>query len=260
MMSKLELALKSKGKSSTPTTTSLPIKNTSETSTKSSSTIVSSYGNISVGDKVQIREGAIDVTTGTIGTGLKKRYQEAGPMWATVTSINTAYKTRSKVLPDTVVKVQCSNDAGVVVWQVQPSDICPQIIKATKADVLTGSSSNFSNPKKLKDLREVAFVPEYFAAAEEVKSTNTAYAPDGESEEWYKGNSSTVLKSSKKLEDPVAIETAHISDSVFDNSRQAPQYKKIIGNTANSVYESEELFKTVELLPLYHSSLSPSGA
>ncbi|MCM1230752.1 MAG: hypothetical protein NC489_11510 [Ruminococcus flavefaciens] len=85
-----------------------------------------------VGDKVQIRNGGMDVTNG-LKAKSGKMYGEGGPLWATVVLIDNSWKTGSKFgLPSVVTKVRCSNQ-GTVVWQVQPGDIADNIIRGPNA-------------------------------------------------------------------------------------------------------------------------------
>lgn len=86
---------------------------------------------VCVGDKVQIVDGGMDVTNGLKAKG-GKMYGENGPLWATVVLIDENWKTGGKFgLPSTVTKVRCEADTGVIVWQVQPKDIAPNVIRKT---------------------------------------------------------------------------------------------------------------------------------
>lgn len=81
---------------------------------------------IQIGDRVQIKHGAIDVTNGRTAVA-GKSYGQGGPLWCTVEAIIDGWNTGSRYgLPSSVTKVRCSNN-GVVVWQVQPQDIAGQI-------------------------------------------------------------------------------------------------------------------------------------
>lgn len=85
-----------------------------------------------VGDKVQIRNGGMDVTNG-LKAKSGKMYGEGGPLWATVVLIDSSWRTGGKFgLPSTVTKVRCSNQ-GTVVWQVRPEDIADNIIRGPNA-------------------------------------------------------------------------------------------------------------------------------
>lgn len=86
-----------------------------------------------VGDKVQIINGGMDVTNGNCAK-YGKMYGENGPLWAEVVSIVDEWNTGGKYgLPSKVTKVRCSNN-GVVVWQVRPEDIAPNVIRASKPE------------------------------------------------------------------------------------------------------------------------------
>ena len=90
---------------------------------------------IYVGDKVQIVNGGIDVTNGNKAIS-GRYYGENGPLWATVDLIDENWNTGSRFgLPKIVTKVRCSNN-GIVVWQVRPEDIAPNIIRASKPETV----------------------------------------------------------------------------------------------------------------------------
>jgi len=86
---------------------------------------------VSVGDKVQIVDGGIDVTNG--GKARAGRlYGQGGPLWATVEKIVDGWNTGGRWgLPNSVTKVRCSNN-GVVVWQVQPQHIYKQVVQTSE--------------------------------------------------------------------------------------------------------------------------------
>lgn len=84
---------------------------------------------VNVGDRVQIKNGGIDVTNGKRARA-GYRYGEGGPDFATVEAIVENWNTGGRWgLPNRVTKVRCSNQ-GVVVWQVQPQDIANQKVEA----------------------------------------------------------------------------------------------------------------------------------
>lgn len=90
---------------------------------------------IYVGDKVQIINGGMDVTNGNKAKS-GRYYGENGPLWAEVVQIDENWNTGSRFgLPKTVTKVRCSNN-GIIVWQVQPKDIAPNIIRASKPETV----------------------------------------------------------------------------------------------------------------------------
>ena len=81
---------------------------------------------VNVGDRVQIRSGAKDVTNGKAATkGFL--YGDGGSKTCVVEAIVKDWYTEGKFgLPKKVTKVRCS-DNGVVVWQVQPNDVIVKI-------------------------------------------------------------------------------------------------------------------------------------
>ena len=81
---------------------------------------------VNVGDRVQIKSGAKDVTNGKAATkGFL--YGEGGSKTCVVEAIVKDWYTEGKFgLPKKVTKVRCS-DNGVVVWQIQPNDVIVKI-------------------------------------------------------------------------------------------------------------------------------------
>lgn len=95
---------------------------------------------IRVGDKVQIKPGAIDVTNGNRAVS-GKLYGEGGPLWATIIFIDENYETYGKYnLPDKITRVICESDSGIVVWQVEPDDIA-RFIRAYDPTVNTAGTT-----------------------------------------------------------------------------------------------------------------------
>lgn len=89
-----------------------------------------------VGDRVQIRDGGMDVTNG-IKAKSGSMYGEGGPLWATVVLIDNDWYTGGNFgLPTKVTKVRCQADNGVVVWQVRPEDIASNVIRASKPETV----------------------------------------------------------------------------------------------------------------------------
>lgn len=86
---------------------------------------------ISVGDKVQIKVGAIDVTNGNAATA-GQLYVEGGLLWATVEYVDTNWYTGGVYnLPEIVTNVKCKGaDGKRIVWQVTPDMIASNIIRA----------------------------------------------------------------------------------------------------------------------------------
>lgn len=122
--------LEDQRRSSTPTATA-PSNNTNVNNSTTSTSSTSKNIGISVGDKVQIRAGAIDVTNGVVSQsgGL---YVEGTSLWATVESIDYEWSTGGRWgLPSKVVKVRCKGaDGQTIVWQVTPDDIASNVMKA----------------------------------------------------------------------------------------------------------------------------------
>lgn len=153
---------------------------------------------ISVGDKVQIRAGGIDVTNG-VKAKAGKLYGEGGPKWATVTKIVEDWDTGGKYgLPKKVTKVRCS-DGDVVVWQVRPEDIASQSIKA--------------------DIPPVTEVPEVAVSEPIIDSDPTPWAvPDN-------------------YDKPSLSNTESISNKPFANERGSNVWTQGAASTQSSAHE-----------------------
>ena len=178
---------------------------------------------INVGDLVQIRGGAIDVTDGQKARA-GRLYGEGGPLWATVVAIVDNWATGSRWgLPAYVTKVRCSNQ-GVVVWQVQPEDICPQTVTPAVVETTTTVATPVSTP-------EPAYAEALATTTEaddeepdfKVTASNGPYSPDGDSIRWHKGSDSD--ESSKSIKSSTStVGTAYISDSMFYDVPATPNY------------------------------------
>ena len=90
---------------------------------------------ISVGDKVQLINGAVDISTGrSIKTG--QPYCLGSSSWATVSLILDNYKTGTIYGSNpTITKVQLT-DNNTVVWQGDINDIAPNIIYASNQSIV----------------------------------------------------------------------------------------------------------------------------
>lgn len=191
---------------------------------------VQTAGNISVGDKVQIRGGGIDVTNG-LKAKAGSMYGEGGPLWATVVGIYENWPTGSRYgLSATVTKVRCAGSNGsTIVWQVQPSDIADNIIKAN-APVTTPDEGNdntldyigYRNDSNNGDLNS--------GNSMMIQASNTAYAITQQSDSWWSGERSTVKKVDT-LPSTAGITTKSVKNSAFQKSGMDPTYVAITPST-----------------------------
>ena len=104
---------------------------------------------IYLGDKVQIKNNALDVTNGRYITN-NKPYVEGSDAWATVDSITEHWKTNNQYgLPDEITKITLVNESGLVIWQGMPEDISGNIIRNKNSMIMPYSSEdaiNYTDP------------------------------------------------------------------------------------------------------------------
>lgn len=190
---------------------------------------------IHVGDKVQIKNDAIDVSNGT-RCDFNNAYVKDGPLWCEVDLVFNNWKTGSRYnLPSEITKVRCVNDKGIVVWQVQPDD-CINIIHAhEEPSRINAEVSNKS---------EITLVENTDALQEEVKKeknnyTDTsktyysAYAPDMKSEGWQTGSVNSYGESTGNLTEPIKVSTkvgtttAFVENENFDYSESVGTWRDL---------------------------------
>ena len=167
---------------------------------------------IQIGDRVQIKSGAIDVTNGKVAVK-GKYYGEGGPLWCKVEAIIEDWKTNSRwSLPSSVTKVRCTYN-GVVVWQVQPKDLAENIMTINEEEI-TVVQQPAAAPPKVVEVQE--YTPsdnnesdtskyKKFSNSTESKSSDL-YAPASNAQVWLqqdgvsvKANGSTALPSTTQI-------------------------------------------------------------
>lgn len=165
---------------------------------------------VQIGDRVQIKAGAVDVTNGKIAVK-GKYYGEGGPLWCKVEAIIDDWRTGSKWgLPSTVTKVRCSYN-GVVVWQVQPQDLADNIMTVTEEITVT-SEVKTAPPKEVEvqtSSSEYNTPPTYkkFTNSTESKSSDL-YAPASDAQVWTRdGGVSVKVNGSAALPNTTPITT-----------------------------------------------------
>lgn len=86
---------------------------------------------VHVGDRVQIKTGARDISSGRTASN-SAPYTDGSSTWAVVDLIDNDYHTQNRYgLPGVVTRIRCLQpNSGVVVWQVQPDDLCNVISSA----------------------------------------------------------------------------------------------------------------------------------
>lgn len=148
------------------------------------------------GDRVQIRNGGIDVTNGRKASS-GKMYGDGGPLYATIALIDENWNTGGRYgLPNTVTKVRCVGTNDVVVWQVQPEDLV-NIIRSSSSELvqttplasspMTVSKSYATTNATTKSTTKSYTNTEYYS--------NSRYAPGtNDDDEWNNGQESTLGK------------------------------------------------------------------
>lgn len=163
---------------------------------------------VKVGDKVQIRNGAIDVTNGAAATS-GQMYAEGGPLWATVDLIYENWNTGGRWnLPNTVTKVRCISPSGIVVWQVQPSDIASNKINSGVETQTTPTSSQTNNSSTNNTSASTS------STSSGTRASLSPYVTKRESESWASGIvTSNRTSGSAEISDNPAFNIASGSDS-----------------------------------------------
>lgn len=145
---------------------------------------------IYVGDKVQIKNGGIDVTNGNRAKS-GRYYGEGGPLTAEVVLIDDNWKTGGKWgLPTTVTKVRCSNK-GIVVWQVRPEDIVV-VIKASRPETVQTEPEKPAPTLPPTDQGKEDLTPKVTRVATTVLSNHEYVIPEGQSS-WGSGVKPTAI-------------------------------------------------------------------
>ncbi len=178
---------------------------------------------IQVGDRVQLVDGAIDVTNGKSAKG-GVMYGSGGPLWAVVDFIDPEWKTSGKYgLPQTVPKVRCVTDDGIVVWQVSAEDCCNVIKSSEPQSVQTGPLpgpvSRFPETDTEDDdsSDDDQILEKVTPTVKEVPIKYSAYAIKMESESWTgAGSIPSTPTSTTKLPATAGIVTSGAGSTAMD--------------------------------------------
>ena len=197
---------------------------------------------LKVGDKVQIKDGGIDVTNG-ISAEKGVMYGEGGPCWATIEAIVpnwwTSQSAIDKGVEAQVTKVRCvGTDGETVVWQVRPIDIYGQTVNTSKkTDTKKATKAKEVAPSGALQFEQKLFTPDIV----DVQVSENSYAP-------VKGAAGWVFGLPSHLYDqiPGAVynestkETAYISQSIFsdDASSYVPYYQEVL--TLKELYNMQD--------------------
>ena len=218
---------------------------------------------VKVGDVVQIKAGAKDVTNGVKATA-GRMYGKGGPYWATVTKIVKNWNTGSKYgLPSKVTKVVCANK-GVVVWQVQPDDL---IFKKKKEEKKKKKKEEpKKEPKKDKPKKKKAKAKATTSSKEKstkgIDDTTDPYIPY--KEKWYDGKKSKEKKNDFDNTPYVHPWKPWLSDSFYDihaNDAVAKYYDIATNGTDDKLHNVwHDSFKTNQVAMLVRLGYSESTA
>lgn len=171
---------------------------------------------VQIGDRVQIKAGAVDVTNGKSAVA-GKSYGEGGPLWCTVEAIIDNWETGSKWgLPSSVTKVRCSNN-GIVVWQVQPKDISRKItVPELQPIPVYKPILHDKIPLHDDELFGKKFI------LNNNTESNTLYAPAGNAQVWTEDDGIEIKQNnSSKLPSTTKISTQVVTGrNVFDTNEQ----------------------------------------
>lgn len=181
---------------------------------------------VSVGDKVQIRYGAKDVTNGKrANKGFM--YVEGGPNIATVEAIVKGWNTGGRYgLPTSVTKVRCV-DKGVVVWQVQPQDLVVKVSNKKENTKPKPKPKQPTTPTRKPSFKKASDLNKNVSYANEgIDSSNKPYAIVKGSQSWASGTSS--VQNNNLIGKPFyQYENTSLRNSNFINSNTNMSYIKL---------------------------------
>ena len=148
---------------------------------------------IEAGDRVQIKIGSRDIKDGRVAKS-GDLYCEGNRLWCTVSFVDNEYNTGNRWgLPPKVTRIACVDNNGKIVWNVQPSGICSNIIKGnvpTQKESMTHHSIDYAPPTPLG---ESAFNIKY-DDSEDVRRpllVEKPYVTTKTSQTWSKGIATT---------------------------------------------------------------------
>ena len=180
---------------------------------------------IYVGDKVQIKNGGIDVTNGNRAKS-GRYYGENGPLWATVSLIDEHWNTGGRFgLANTVVKVRCTSDSGIVVWQVRPEDIADNIIHASQPELVqtTPPEPDPTPPATDQGKEDLSSSDVITISTSTVSRSAGPYVVERGQSDWGKGVT-PKYSSSGKIPDTIPVTTEIITDSTPFNQSGTVSY------------------------------------
>lgn len=198
---------------------------------------------ISVGDKVQLLDGSIDISTGiAIKTG--QLYSVGSSAWATVNLIIDDFKTGSKYGSDPVItKVQLT-DGDMVVWQGDINAISPNVIHASNQSLVQTVPSDI--PQILEQTDEgIADLSANISGTEDVNLTNVddTYILTHENGSWVqypRDENSIVTPVVVSLSQPIAT-TKEIDSISSMNINSNTGYTRISSLTKSTDTNTERL-------------------
>ena len=187
---------------------------------------------IEVGDTVQIVAGAVCVTNGVVSKP-GGYYVQGGSLWATISSITDNWQTGSLYgLPAKVTKVRLMNQ-GVAVWDVQPKDIAPNIIKKNpkkeeKKTPKTKKKTKDTTPKT-NETPSVTHKPTARTMQRvDLDPSPFPYVPKRNTANWLSGRPSGTIFDPNKV-NPSTLKYAKMSSSMYSDNAggQTPVYQPV---------------------------------
>lgn len=181
---------------------------------------------IAIGDKVQIKDGGVDVTNGRKARA-GHLYGVGGPLWAEVVAIVENWAVPASFgIGTSVTKVRCSN-GGVVVWQVRPDDI---------AVVLNKNPEPVEEPVKKVDPQPIAPLAQVndtntTMKDNEIGASNGPFATKRSTEVWNTGTVSNPIPG-VTVGPPKDLPVPYISDSMFSDDAHQQGAKYVLSSTA----------------------------
>lgn len=185
-----------------------------------------------VGDQVQIRIGARDLTNNRPASTPGFMYNDGGPLYATVSKIVENWNTGGAYgRPATVTKVVCVNN-GVVVWQVLPEDLV-NVISAnpapeTPAEPEPTPPEPEAPPQPIPPLASPRYGEKEWHNFD-LGTSNSPYAPERDSANWGSGvpSDGKLIETGPGVYDTNGV--PQMSNSMFAGTAemQTPYYEEI---------------------------------
>lgn len=184
-----------------------------------------------VGDYVQIRTGAIDVTNG-VKSNAGWMYNETGPLQCEVRLIDPNWYTGGAFgLSTNVVKVRCTDINGsTVVWQVEPKDI---VLRQRNSEPTQTEPEPIPDPPKQTEMTNPFNDQTSGKTSTEISTDNGgsahAFAMRENEKHWAEGTG-TIYSIPGKTRRPLNFKTQESEGNISGQSTDTPTGSSVVGD------------------------------